>query len=112
MQLVECRMPQPNDLSRSLDALQQDSTLVAVIEMSQSRWLVAGAVPGLERHPLKTLAPDGGALEDARAGRGGAASAASAPAGRSRAGRAQDHAHRGGLRSRPRWRLAGALAAG
>jgi transposase len=51
-------MPQPNDLSRSRVALQQDSTLVAVIEMSQSNWLVAGIVPGLERHPLKKLEPD------------------------------------------------------
>ena len=39
-------MPQPNDLSRSLAALDQDNTLIAVIEMSQSSWLVAGIVPG------------------------------------------------------------------
>ena len=55
-------MAQPNDLSRSLVALQQDSTLVAVIEMSQSSWLVAGIVPGLGRHPLKKLEPDQEAL--------------------------------------------------
>ncbi|MFL5337868.1 MAG: IS110 family transposase [Geminicoccaceae bacterium] len=55
-------MSQPNDLSRSLVALQQDSTLVAVIEMSQSNWLVAGIVPGLGRHPLKKLEPDQEAL--------------------------------------------------
>jgi transposase len=48
-------MPQLNDLSRSLVPLQQDSTLIAVIEMSQSSWLVAGIVPGVERHPLKKL---------------------------------------------------------
>jgi hypothetical protein len=35
-------MPQPNDLSRSLIALDQNSTIIAVIEMSQSSWLVAG----------------------------------------------------------------------
>ncbi len=29
-------MPRPNDLSRSLVALHQDSTLIAVIELSQS----------------------------------------------------------------------------
>ena len=29
-------MPQPNDLSRSLIALDQNSTIIAVIEMSQS----------------------------------------------------------------------------
>ena len=52
-------MPQSNDLSRSLAALDQDSTLIAVIEMSQSSWLVAGIVPGINRQPLKKLAADG-----------------------------------------------------
>ena len=51
-------MPQPNDLSRSLFALEQDATLIAVIEMGQSSWLVAGIVPGIERQPLKKLAAD------------------------------------------------------
>ena len=55
-------MPQPNDLSRSLAALDQDSTLIAVIEMSQASWLVGAIVPGVERHPLKKLAPDAEAL--------------------------------------------------
>ena len=55
-------MPQPNDLSRSLTGLDENSTLIAVIEMSQSSWLVAGIVPGVERHPLKKLAPDVEAL--------------------------------------------------
>src|ERR1700756_2851792 len=50
-------MPQPNDLSRSLVALDQNSTIIAVIEMSQSSWLVAGMVPGIERHPRKNLEP-------------------------------------------------------
>ena len=50
-------MPQPNDLSRSLAALDQDSTLIAVIEMSQASWLVGAMVPGVERHPLKKLGP-------------------------------------------------------
>ena len=50
-------MSQPNDLSRSLTSLEQDSTIIAVIEMSQSSWLVAGIVPGIERHPLKKLEP-------------------------------------------------------
>ena len=50
-------MPQPNDLSRSLAALDEDSTLIAVIEMSQSSWLVAGIVPGIDRHPAKKLEP-------------------------------------------------------
>jgi transposase len=55
---MERPMPQPNDLSRSLIALEQDATLIAVIEMGQSSWLVAGIVPGIERQPLKKLAPD------------------------------------------------------
>src|SRR6516225_1925983 len=38
-------MPQPNDLSRSLIPLDRETTLIAVIEMSQSSWLVAGIVP-------------------------------------------------------------------
>jgi transposase len=59
---MECTMPQRNDLSRSHTTLEQDSTLIAVIEMSQSSWLVAGIVPGIERHPLKKLAPDEEAL--------------------------------------------------
>ena len=53
---------QLDDLSRSLTPLEQDSTIIAVIEMSQSSWLVAGIVPGIARHPLKKLAPDQDAL--------------------------------------------------
>jgi transposase len=49
-------MPQSNDLSRSLAALDQDSTLIVVIEMNQSSWLVAGIIPGINRQPLKKLA--------------------------------------------------------
>jgi transposase len=51
-------MPVPNDPGRCRTALDPESTLVAVIEMSQSSWLVAAIVPGLERHPLKKLAVD------------------------------------------------------
>src|SRR3954447_7113042 len=51
-------MPQFNDQSRSHTAFKQDSTLLAVLEMSQSAWLVAGLVPGIERHPLKKIEPD------------------------------------------------------
>src|SRR5436305_12526303 len=50
-------MPQPNDLSRSLVALDQNSTIIAVVELSQSSWLVAGIVPGIERQPRKKLEP-------------------------------------------------------
>ena len=44
-----------NDLSSSLTTLDVDHTLIAVIEMSQKSWLVAGIVPGVERQPLKKL---------------------------------------------------------
>ena len=50
-------MPQLNDLSRSLAALDQDSTIIAVVELSQSSWLVAGVLPGIERQPQKKLEP-------------------------------------------------------
>ena len=55
-------MPQPNDLSRSRVPFEQDATIVAVVEMSQSSWLVAAIVPGLDRHPLKKIEPDPEAL--------------------------------------------------
>src|SRR6476659_3191617 len=51
-----------NDFSRCLDPLDMDATVIAVIEMSQSRWLIAGIVPGVERQPLKKLAIDQHAL--------------------------------------------------
>src|SRR5215813_944630 len=55
---MERLMPQPNDLGKSLVALDQDSTLIAVIEMGQASWLVAAIAPGLNRHPLKKIATD------------------------------------------------------
>ena len=51
-------MSKQNDLSRSAVALEQDITLIVVIEMSQSSWLLAAMVPGLDREPLKKLPPD------------------------------------------------------
>src|ERR1700756_1656791 len=50
-------MPQPNDLSGSPVARDQDSTIIAVVEMSQSSWLVGGVVPGIERQPRKKQEP-------------------------------------------------------
>ena len=55
-------MAKANDLSRSCTVLEQNSTLIAVIEMSLSSWPVAGIVPGLARHPLKKLGADADAL--------------------------------------------------
>jgi transposase len=59
---MECPMPQLNDQSRSHTALKPDCTLIAVLEMSHSAWLVAGLVPGIERHPLKKIEPGEAAL--------------------------------------------------
>jgi transposase len=59
---MERPMPRPNDSHRSLLPLEQESTLIAVVELSRSSWLVAGIVPGVERHPLKKLEPDEDAL--------------------------------------------------
>ena len=42
-------MSKPNDLSKPLVALDHDSTLVCVIEMSGTSWLVAATVPGVDR---------------------------------------------------------------
>ena len=55
-------MTRVNDLSRSFTVLDQDSTLIAVIEMSLKSWLVGGIVPGLAREPLKKLEADPEAL--------------------------------------------------
>ncbi len=46
-----------SDMSKSLVVLNQDSTLIAVIDMGLSSWLVAGLVPGLTRQPKKRLDP-------------------------------------------------------
>ena len=43
------------DLSRSLAPLDVDHTLIAVIEMSQKSWLIAGIIPGVERQSSKKL---------------------------------------------------------
>lgn len=51
-----------NDLSRSLVAFDQTSTMISVVELSFRSWLAAGLVPGLTRQPLKKLAPDAQAL--------------------------------------------------
>jgi hypothetical protein len=94
-------MPQPNDLSRSLVALDHNSTIIAVVEMSQSTWLVGGVVPGIERQPRKKLEPrpERPCLAASLARRGGQ-------------GRPHNHTDCAGLRSRSRRLLAGALAGG
>jgi hypothetical protein len=59
---TERPMAKFDDLSRSLVALDQDSTLIAVIELSRSSWLVGGIIPGVDREPLKKLTSDGDGL--------------------------------------------------
>jgi transposase len=55
---MENPMPQPNDLGKSPVPLCQETTLIAVIDMGQSSWLVGAIVPGVDRHPLKKIDPD------------------------------------------------------
>jgi transposase len=71
-------MSKPYDLSKPLVALDHDSTLVCVIVMSGSSWLVAATVPGVDRRSLQKLPVDPARLlaqverwrqEAARAGR-------------------------------------------
>ncbi len=47
-----------NDLSRALVAFDQNSTIVAVVELSLNTWLVSGLVPGVKRQPLKKQSAD------------------------------------------------------
>src|SRR5215468_12357973 len=58
LQQMETAPMQRNDLNRSLVAFDQNSTLVAVVELSLQSWLVAGIVPGVKREPLKKLSAD------------------------------------------------------
>ena len=51
-------MPQVDDLSRSLVSFDQETSLIVVVEMSQSSWLVAGMIPGVDRLPPEKLVPD------------------------------------------------------
>jgi transposase len=52
-------MQRPHDDSKAcLTAFIQDSTLTVVVEMSLKSWLVAGMIPGVNREPLKKIAPN------------------------------------------------------
>ncbi|SJM30773.1 IS110 family transposase [Mesorhizobium delmotii] len=55
-------MSQSFDTSRSLTALEQDNTIVAVIELSKAKWLIASLVPGFKRQPLKKIDADAPSL--------------------------------------------------
>src|SRR3954469_8839024 len=93
-------MSKPADLNRCLAPLDQDHTIIAVIEMSQSSWLVAGVVPGIARQPLKKLAPDPPPQAPPPLARRGGSSWP----------RDQPHCRR--LRGWPRWPLVGAPGPG
>ena len=95
-------MIQVDDLSRSLIAFEQISTLVIVVELSQSSWLAAGVVPGIERRPLKKLDPDPTALLHLVEGWPGS----------SNKSWQSDHTDRSRFRVWSRWVLAGSMAAG
>src|ERR1035437_5230121 len=57
--LMEIPMQKPHDNTKACPtAFVQDSTLIAVIEMSLSSWLVAGMIPGASRDPLKKIDPN------------------------------------------------------
>lgn len=51
-------MSMPNDLSRCLTEFDPRTTLIAVVELSLSSWLIAGLLPGIERNPLKKMEPN------------------------------------------------------
>jgi transposase len=62
VQLLPMELPMSQhfrfDASSSLTALEQDFTIIGVIEMSQTKWLVAALVPAVERQPLKKFDGD------------------------------------------------------
>lgn len=60
--MAKCRTERFNDFSRCLTPLDMATTLIAVIEMSQSSWLIGAILPGIERQPLKKLGLDENAL--------------------------------------------------
>lgn len=51
-------MEKPYDLSKPLVAFDHNAMLTAVIELSGKSWLVAAALPGIERRPLQKLPVD------------------------------------------------------
>ena len=55
---MEAPMTVAKDPGRCVTRFEPKRTLIAVIEMSQSSWLVAAIVPGLKRQPLKRLEVD------------------------------------------------------
>lgn len=56
---------QQRDIGRSTAAFVPEKTLVVVVEMSRSAWLVAGLLPSVDRRPLRKLDPDENSLTPA-----------------------------------------------
>ena len=52
---IECRNAPAERLEQVPRRLDQNSTIIAVVELSQSTWLVAGMLPGIDRQPRKKL---------------------------------------------------------
>jgi transposase len=52
------------DSTRATTAFDQHSTLVVVVELAQTSWLVRGLVPAVHRQPLKKIAPSADALAE------------------------------------------------
>ena len=50
--------PQNDQSKKCFTAFEQASIMVAVVELSKKLWLVAGIVPGIDRHPLKKFEAD------------------------------------------------------
>jgi len=55
--LMECPDTSAERLEQIPPRPGQDSTIIADVEMSQSSWLVAGMLRGIERQPRKKLEP-------------------------------------------------------
>ena len=55
---MECQRCPAERLEQIPRRLDQNSTIIAVVEMSQSSWLVAGMLPGIERQPRQKLEPN------------------------------------------------------
>ncbi|MGH6846786.1 MAG: hypothetical protein ACREC0_04905 [Methylocella sp.] len=55
-------MSKPNNLRRCHTTLDQNSSLIALVEKNQSSWLAAGIVSGISRQPATKLKPDQTAL--------------------------------------------------
>ncbi len=58
-ELRERPMSRPRyHLGKSPVVLNRETTAIAMIELSLSRWVVGGMVPGITRDPVKKLGPD------------------------------------------------------